>query len=56
MFAILDGGATKTVSGFMSVQPVSDQYEGTTIDSTDVGFTFAGRETEAASTKSNKFR
>ena len=28
-FAILDGGATKTVSGFMSVQPVADQDEGT---------------------------
>ena len=50
-FAILDGRATKTVSGFMSVQPVADQYEGTTIETTDVGFTFAGGETEAASTK-----
>ena len=49
-FAILDGGATKTVSGFLSVQPVADQYEGTTIETTDVGFTFAGGETEAAST------
>ena len=39
--AILDGGATKTVSGFM----------GTTIETRDVGFTFAGGETEAASTK-----
>ena len=48
-FAILDGGATKTVSGFMSVQPVADRYEGTTIETTDVGFTFAGGETEAAS-------
>ena len=38
-FAILDGGATKTVSGFMSVQPVADRYEGTTIETTDVGFT-----------------
>ena len=28
-FAILDGGATKTVSGFMSIQPVADQYEDT---------------------------
>ena len=37
-FAILDGGATKTVSGFMSVQPVADQDEGTTIETTDVGF------------------
>ena len=27
-FAILDGGATKTVSGFMSVQPVADRYDG----------------------------
>ena len=26
-FAILDGGATKTVSGFISVQPVADQYD-----------------------------
>ena len=26
VFAILDGGATKTVSGFMSIQPVADQY------------------------------
>ena len=49
-FAILDGGATKTVSGFMSIQPVEDQYEDTTIETTDVGFTFAGGETEAAST------
>ena len=50
-FAILDGGATKTVSGFMSIQPVADQYEDTTIGTTDVGFTFAGGETEAASTE-----
>ena len=49
-FAILDGRATKTVSGFMSIQPVADQYEDTTIETTDVGFTFAGGETEAAST------
>ena len=49
-FAILDGGATKTVSGFMSIQPVADQYEETTIGTTDVGCTFAGGETEAAST------
>ena len=49
---IFDGGATKTASRFMSVQPVADQYEDTTIGTTDVGFTFAGRETEAASTKS----
>ena len=47
-FAILDGGATKTVSGFMSIQPVADQYEHTTMETTDVGFTFAGGETEAA--------
>ena len=50
-FAVLDGGATKTVSGFMSVQPVADGCEGTTIETTDVGFTFAGGETEAANTK-----
>ena len=50
-FAKLDGGATKTVSGFMSVQPVADRFEDTTIETTDVGFTFAGCETEAASTK-----
>ena len=50
-FAILDGGATKTVSGFLSVQPVADRYEDTTIELTDVGFTFAGGETEAANTK-----
>ena len=49
-FAILDGGATKTVSGFRSIQPVADQYEDTTIETTDVGFTFTGGETEAAST------
>ena len=49
-FAILDGGATKTLSGFMSVQPVADRYEGTTIETEDVGFAFAGGETEAAST------
>ena len=41
-FAILDGGATKTVSGFTSVQPAVDQYEGATVETTDVGFTFAG--------------
>ena len=39
------------MSGFMSVQQVADQYEGTTIETTDVGFTFAGGETEAASTR-----
>ena len=50
-FAILDGGATKTVSGFLSVQPVANRYEDTTIETTDVGFTFAGGETEAANTK-----
>ena len=50
-FAILDGGATKTVSGFLSVRPVADQYEDTTIETTDVGFTFAGGETETASLK-----
>ena len=49
--AILDGGATKTVSGFLSVQPVADRYEDTTINTTDVGFSFAGGETEAANTK-----
>ena len=49
-FAILDGGATKTVSGFLSVQPIADRYEDTTIETTDVGFTFAG-ETEAANLK-----
>ena len=49
-FAILDGGATKTVCGFTSVQPIVDQYEDTTIETSDVGFTFAGGEKEAAST------
>ena len=49
-FAILDGGATKTVSGFLSVQPVADRGEDTTIETTDVSFTFAGGETEAANT------
>ena len=49
-FTMFDGGATKTVSGFMSVHPVADQYEDTTIETTDVGFTFAGGDTEAAST------
>ena len=49
-FAILFRGATKTVSGFMSIQHVADQHEDTTIETTDVGFTFAGGETEAAST------
>ena len=48
--AILDGGGTKTVSGIMSIQPVVDQYEDTTIETTDVGFTFAGGKTEVAST------
>ena len=50
-FAILGGGATKTDSGFMSAQPVADQHEDTTIETTDFGFTFAGGETEAVSTK-----
>ena len=50
-FAILDGGATKTVSGFFSVQPVADRYEDTTSETTDAGFTFASGETEAANTK-----
>ena len=49
-FDILDGRATKTISGFMSIQPAADQFEDTTIETTDVGFTFAGGETEAAST------
>ena len=49
-FAILDGGATKTLSGFIIVQPVVDQHEETTIETTDVGFTFAGGETKATST------
>ena len=49
-FPIVDGGATKTVSGFMSVQSVAHRYEGTTIETTGVGFTFAGGESEAAST------
>ena len=31
--------------------PLLDQYEDTTIETTDVGFTFAGGETETASTK-----
>ena len=35
----------------MSVQSVADRYEDTTIETTDVGFTFAGGETEAANTK-----
>ena len=50
LFAILDGGATKTVSGFIIVQPVVDQHEEATIETTDVGLTFAGGESEAAST------
>ena len=49
-FAILDGGATKTVSGSTRVQPVTDQYEETTVETTGVGFTFAGGETAAGST------
>ena len=48
--AILDGGATKTISGFMSIQPTADPNEDTTIETTDVGNTFAGGETEAANT------
>ena len=35
----------------MSVQPVAEQYEGTTIETTDVGFTLASGETEATSTR-----
>ena len=49
-FVILDGGATQTVSGLTSVQPVVVQYKNTTIETTDVGFTFAGGDTVAAST------
>ena len=48
--AILDGGATKTVSGFTSVLPVVGPYEDTRIETTDLGFTPAGGTTEAAST------
>ena len=40
----------KTFSGFMSVHQVADECEDTTIETTDVGFTFAGGESEAAST------
>ena len=50
VFATLDGGATKTVSGFTSDQQVVNQQDDTTIETTDVGFTFVGCETEAAST------
>ena len=49
--AILDGRATQTVAGFSSVQPVADQCDKATIEMTDVGFPFAGGETEAASSK-----
>ena len=49
-FAILDEGATWTISGFMSVQPIADRHEDTTIETTDVGFIFAGGKTEAANT------
>ena len=45
------GGATKTISGLTSVQSVTDQYEETTVETTDVGCTVAGGETEVASTK-----
>ena len=38
-------------AGFTGVQPVVDHYEDTTIETTDVGFTFTGGETEAASTE-----
>ena len=49
---VLDGGATTTVcSGFTSTQPVVDQDEHITIETTDAGFTFSGGETDAASTK-----
>ena len=41
----------KKVSGFTSVQPVVDQYEDTTIETTDVGFAFADGEPEAARTR-----
>ena len=33
-FATLDGGATKSVSEFISVQPVADQFEDTTNETT----------------------
>ena len=49
-FAALDGGATKNVSGFTSVQQVVNQNDDTTIETTGGGFTFADGETEAAST------
>ena len=51
VFVILDGGATKTVSGFMSVQPVAENMRALRFMTTDVGFTFAVGEREAASTK-----
>ena len=35
----------------MRIQPAADQYEDTAIETTDMGFTSAGGETEAASTK-----
>ena len=49
--AILDGWATKKVAGFWSVQPVGDKYEEATVEMTDVAFTFAGGETDAAKLK-----
>ena len=49
--AILDARATQTVAGCLSVQPVADQCDKATIETTDVGFPFAGGETEAASSK-----
>ena len=52
-FAILDGGATKNVSGFMSVQPVADQYEDTTTETTDVGFRVAAKRRRQARTSEN---
>ena len=40
----------KSLEGFPILDPVADQYEDITIETTDVGFTFAGGETDAAST------
>ena len=50
-FAILDGGATKTVSGFMSVRPVADRYEAPRVRRQILALRSLSAKREAASTK-----
>ena len=49
-YGVWDGGATRSVGGSQSVQPVVDMNPDTLLDATDVGFTFAGGESADANT------